>query len=49
MILIEGGLDSFTLNLGGPITKKVEKHWCTLCTIHIYLFEYNLDSNFKLS
>jgi len=28
MILIEGGLDSFTLNLGGPITKKVEKH-CT--------------------
>jgi len=26
MILIEGGLDSITLNLGGPITKKVEKH-----------------------
>jgi len=29
MILIEGGLDSFTLNLGGPKTKKVEKHCIT--------------------
>jgi hypothetical protein len=26
MILIEGGLGSYTLNLRGPTTKKVEKH-----------------------
>lgn len=28
MILIDGGLDSFTLNLRDSITKKFEKH-CT--------------------
>jgi hypothetical protein len=30
MILIEGGLDSFTLNLRGLKQKKIENHWFNL-------------------
>lgn len=32
MILIDGSFDIFTLNLGGPIIKKVEKHCITVET-----------------